>query len=934
MQRCPYCSLSNVTHSLEYGISKCMNCGSEFRQDTVFKEGSYKTFMSNVLSRMAENSIPATANILMDLKNNMLNNKDDVDLIMEKLIDVVERVNTGNVLGTDRKHEVISLVEGLETISSFVNVLIERNELDDRIAHRIKMIEGISDFQTQPVAYPPEEIPELPGEIVDPISADDEASLYGDPMQQQPVASNIITATDPSLQQQPQVDPLQFATEWAGHNVDVVVEEGPDGVVKYSVTENGNPLISWNEDTKCHEGIENFSEEQLSELDGIISEKKVNPWAVCTASAGRDDKDKYERCVMDVKKQQGMAQEGTVTATEGSPADKAAQITANSGIAADKTAATEEAPVDNTLDKTASVELINFIKGSCPRCKSQYDSIVKNLKNKQKRGVYNSDLAAKAFGHVVATAVNNYGDKTAFPKQVRMDVAATLRNEFEGSSGGGDVQAQECDVNGPIGEPTVNAAPEVDGPIGKPLPEENDEMEVLAQPLDAEVGEVEAEESPEHKEHEEKEQKLIDKIESKAEGIANKVDSIQNAVDSLKDTVEKITDLEREERKESKAGEEAGESEEGVEGEESGETEEPEEDELGDVSEVEPEGETLEEMDKSKTKSGHELVKKPEVIKTTRAIDGEAPSGHIVKYVSSKHDPSKAPNEQWTEEETPIPLTQAEAEKGNVDEKGEKNITKNSAKDANKDSYTKDKFMKNRPNAKMEESTRFNGYRVGDRIKVPGHSKSFVLTKITLEPVKFHLTEGITNITLDPLTEKYDLDEDKDIKWQRTSTILEDTRRVWEEMEAETATVSNSYHFSETDAADILEEGCAGGVCSLSNKPEGTGDAIGKVISAAPILVKTPIRTIRKTGDVKEIYSYIRDNKLDTVPREAAMKDIKDKFANGDRDIEKIYEDAIMSSKSVEVDASYGYQAPVTRSVDVMDQLNEGYEELVKLGIV
>jgi hypothetical protein len=34
--------------------------------------------------------------------------------------------------------------------------------------------------------------------------------------------------------------------------------------------------------------------------------KKVNPWAVCTASVGRGDKDKYERCVMDVKKKHGV----------------------------------------------------------------------------------------------------------------------------------------------------------------------------------------------------------------------------------------------------------------------------------------------------------------------------------------------------------------------------------------------------------------------------------------------------------------------------------------------------------------------------------------------------------------------------------------------------------------------------------------------------
>lgn len=33
---------------------------------------------------------------------------------------------------------------------------------------------------------------------------------------------------------------------------------------------------------------------------------KNNPWAICTASVGRDDKDKYEACVMDVKKKMGV----------------------------------------------------------------------------------------------------------------------------------------------------------------------------------------------------------------------------------------------------------------------------------------------------------------------------------------------------------------------------------------------------------------------------------------------------------------------------------------------------------------------------------------------------------------------------------------------------------------------------------------------------
>jgi hypothetical protein len=42
------------------------------------------------------------------------------------------------------------------------------------------------------------------------------------------------------------------------------------------------------------------------ELEAVLEASKVNPWAVCTAQVGREDKDKYERCVLDVKKKQGM----------------------------------------------------------------------------------------------------------------------------------------------------------------------------------------------------------------------------------------------------------------------------------------------------------------------------------------------------------------------------------------------------------------------------------------------------------------------------------------------------------------------------------------------------------------------------------------------------------------------------------------------------
>jgi hypothetical protein len=45
----------------------------------------------------------------------------------------------------------------------------------------------------------------------------------------------------------------------------------------------------------------------VGEDSETIEEKdNNNPWAICTASVGREDKAKFERCVMDVKKQKGI----------------------------------------------------------------------------------------------------------------------------------------------------------------------------------------------------------------------------------------------------------------------------------------------------------------------------------------------------------------------------------------------------------------------------------------------------------------------------------------------------------------------------------------------------------------------------------------------------------------------------------------------------
>lgn len=41
---------------------------------------------------------------------------------------------------------------------------------------------------------------------------------------------------------------------------------------------------------------------EMAEGKKKTTKKKYNPWAICTTSVGRKDKEKYEKCVMDVKK--------------------------------------------------------------------------------------------------------------------------------------------------------------------------------------------------------------------------------------------------------------------------------------------------------------------------------------------------------------------------------------------------------------------------------------------------------------------------------------------------------------------------------------------------------------------------------------------------------------------------------------------------------
>ena len=64
-------------------------------------------------------------------------------------------------------------------------------------------------------------------------------------------------------------------------------------------------LRKWN----CSTDVNPNALQQMAEMI-----KKKNPWAICTASVGRDDEDKYERCVKSVKKGVKEARQGLAEA--------------------------------------------------------------------------------------------------------------------------------------------------------------------------------------------------------------------------------------------------------------------------------------------------------------------------------------------------------------------------------------------------------------------------------------------------------------------------------------------------------------------------------------------------------------------------------------------------------------------------------------------
>lgn len=81
--------------------------------------------------------------------------------------------------------------------------------------------------------------------------------------------------------------------EWAKELENIFVQNGQN-INDHSMSSEDWDAKIWTMETP---------EQYYNRVMGVQEKKENNPWAICTASVGRKDKDKYEKCVLSVKQQ-------------------------------------------------------------------------------------------------------------------------------------------------------------------------------------------------------------------------------------------------------------------------------------------------------------------------------------------------------------------------------------------------------------------------------------------------------------------------------------------------------------------------------------------------------------------------------------------------------------------------------------------------------
>lgn len=159
-------------------------------------------------------------------------------------------------------------------------------------------------------------------------------------------STNAIGATDtvkvvPDNQKQPSSSSVSTTTPIAEDKVDAVIEPQDKETIKYlsnikddktgeiskpfTISGKNYQMVRGVKPSKevvvavyCHDDLDEGGNNIIHPMEyfeqniankALVEATKNNPWAICTASVGREDKTKYEACVKDVKKQKRVSEE-------------------------------------------------------------------------------------------------------------------------------------------------------------------------------------------------------------------------------------------------------------------------------------------------------------------------------------------------------------------------------------------------------------------------------------------------------------------------------------------------------------------------------------------------------------------------------------------------------------------------------------------------
>jgi hypothetical protein len=154
-------------------------------------------------------------------------------------------------------------------------------------------------------------------------------------------------------------------TDTKGKDLDAKAkEEGGDNLAGKKVMDEMEE-VTLTEDELAIDAMLN----EMEELDE--EESKDNPWAICTASVGRKDKEKYEACVRDVKKEKGIKEElkgnqSKIDANKNGKIDgedfkilKKGKVKENFGVEPEQEPTTDE--LMDRLDNMSAAEFIELL---------------------------------------------------------------------------------------------------------------------------------------------------------------------------------------------------------------------------------------------------------------------------------------------------------------------------------------------------------------------------------------------------------------------------------------------------------------------------------------------------------------------------------------------------------------------------------------------